>query len=433
MTGFIPLNPSDHVLLVMDREIRREGLPGAWCAFALELEGQPDEAALRSALDEAGSVFPVLTARLTQRGRQFGWRPTSLPIPLIQNHCPPDQDVTDFWKSRFKELMHGSGNSHDEVPLSFHCLQGQGKCLLVARWLHPLMDAGGIKRLFDFVMASPAKRGKYLRNDPSLVDRKLKSWSWKRRLGLLWRGKCHNDRIDLQSSSQPVSPGPMANRSLETDHLLLDAERTRQVLSILYRQVGISGQSLYFIGCLMRALEHMGPGLKRDGWCIPYAFDLRPGNAPVPVTGNQVSVLFAQASHEVTRQRDLLFEHLKRQHAEAVRQELEMAYLPLMWLGRWLSLPRYAQILRQQKYGGERSSAWFSDIGEIRFSQPDFLGAPIKGVRHGCFITTPPSLAVLFSRFAGRLSVSINYLHPDLSAEWISRFQTRLTAELLAD
>ena len=435
MKGFAPLNPSDHVLLVMDREIRREGLPGAWCAFALELGGRPDEAALSGGLDAAAAAFPTLTARLRQRGRRFGWQGGGGAIPLVRHTCPPGLDATGFWRKQLEALMHDPGEAaaDDASPLSFHLLYAEDGTLLLARWLHPLMDAGGVKRLFDFIMSPPEERGRYLEDAPSLVDRRLGSWSWGRRLTLLWRGKRHNDRIDRIESSHPATTVERGRRSLRVRQLILDPEQTARILSNLRRRVGLGGQSLYFIACLMRALERMEPASRGAGWCIPYAFDLRPGNAPVPVTGNQVGVLFAQAPHAVARDRDAVFQHLKTQHAEAIRQELDMAYLPLMWLGRWLSLSKYARILRRQKTGGERSSAWFSDIGEIRFSRPDFLGAPIVGVRHGCFVTSPPSLAVLFSRFGGRLSLSINHLLPDLPAEWIERFQTHLVSELLAD
>jgi len=433
MNGFSPLNPSDHVLLIMDREIRKAGLPGAWCAFALELDGAPDASRLEAALSAAAATFPVLSARLTRHGRIYGWQPTGKAIPLYRRSRPGHLSSEAFWQENYLELMQGAPDAFAGPPLSFHLLEGEDRTLALVRWLHPLMDAGGVKRLFDFLVATPAQRQQFLRGEGSLVDAKLRSWPWKRRLALLWRGKRHNARIDHLESSQPTHLCQATQYSLETCHLLLSREETSQVLQNLRRRVGLGGQSLYFIACLMRALEAMGAEMEKDAWCIPYAFDLRPGNAPGPVTGNQVSVLFAQAPREVVRQRGPLFEHLRRQHADTLRHELDMAYLPLMWLGRWLSLDRYASILRLQKTGGERSSAWFSDIGEVRFATEDFFGATIRGIRHGCFVTAPPSLAVLFSRFQGRLTVSINSLRPALPQDRIEHFRALLTRELLAE
>lgn len=430
MSSFLPLNPADHVLLVMDREIRAAGLPGAWCGFALDLAGRLDENRLQDGLVALAAAFPVLSSRLVQRGLSFGWQLTSHPVPLLRHPLPPGQRAIDFWHSRLLALMHAAADS----PFSLHWIEGENRTLLVAHWLHPLMDAGGIKCIFDFLMAEAHQRRPYLAGDDALVTRKLAAWSWGRKLALLWRGKRHNDWIDRLDSSLPAAPLPPGTpRQLDVVNFSLAEEETKTLLETSRRRVGLGAQSLYLIGCLMRALEAMGPALRQDAWCIPYAFNLRPGNAPVPVTGNQVSVLFAQAPHAVVADRSRLFEHLRRQYADTVRRELDQAYLPLMWLGRWLSLEHYGRILRRQKSGGERSSAWFSDLGEVRFLRPDFLGAPIEGVRYACFVTAPPSLAVLFSRFNGRVNVAINYLKPDFDPAWIARFAEYLRAELLAD
>lgn len=430
MIDFIPLNPADHVLLALDREIRAAGLPGAWCGFALELAGRPDARRLQDSLAALASAFPTLTARLVQRGRRYGWQPTGSPVPLTYHPLPPGQRAAAFWHSHLLALMHDARDS----PLSWHWIEGQDRTLILVRWLHPLMDASGVQRMIDFLMADEHQRRRYRQGEVALVAQKLAAWSLGRKLRLLWRGKRHNDWIDQLASSLPAPPlQPGTSRKLSVVNLVLSADQTQALIETTRRRVGLGAQSLYLIGCLMRALEAMEPALRKDAWCIPYAFNLRQGNAPVPVTGNQVSVLFAQAPHPVVANRNRLFSHLRAQYANAVRQELDQAYLPLMWLGRWLSLERYGDILCRQKSGGERSSVWFSDVGEIRFLHPDFFGAPIEGIRHACFMPAPPALAVLFSRFRGRLNAAINYLEPDFDRTWIERFQEHLQAELLAD
>ncbi|BCX89878.1 hypothetical protein MIN45_P2252 [Methylomarinovum tepidoasis] len=425
MTAPIPLNPADHFLLTMDREIRKAGLPGAWCAIALELAGEPDIAALEAGLAELGRHFPALDARLVSRGRRFAWQPQGGGIPL-HTRCW-DGDLSAV----LADLLNDAGDAFASPPLDCHCLTAPERTLLVVRWLHPLLDAGGVKRLLDYLAAEPQTRDRYHGRETALVLQKLRGWSWLRRLKLLWRGKRHNDWIDRLASSQPAraTAGP---RRLRHTVLLLDRDETKAVLESARRRVGLGGQTLYLIGCLMRALEATGPAERCDAWCIPYAFDLRPGNAPAPVTGNQVAALFAQAGHAATADRDALFRHLRAQHEDAIRRELDQAYLPLMWLGQWLSLERYAEILRRQKSGGERASAWFSDVGEIRLRRPDFLGPPVTGVHHACQVTAPPSLAVLFARFDGRLQAAINHLVPDLDEDWAARFRRYLHDELLS-
>ncbi len=430
-------SPADHVMLVMDREIQAGGMPGSWCGFGLELAGIPRMSEIRQGLTELTQAFPTLTGRIIRKGKRYGWQSTDQIIPLFHHKIADTMEEDSFIQHAIMDIMNSSPDAfaHHTRPLVFHLIEGRQKTILLARWLHPLLDAGGVKRLFDFLMSSKADRQKYLQNDHSLIFKKLRDWPWWHKLRLFWRGKNHNEWIDRLNSSLPTpeSTSHPIPRQLANKRLKLTNNETRHVLENLQRQVGLGGQSLYFIACLMRALEMMGPAVRKDAWCIPYAFNLRPGNAPVPVTGNQVSVLFAQASHEIVKNRKALFAHLKRQNADTVRQELDMAYLPLMWLGQWLSLEKFGHILRHQHSGGERSSAWFSDIGEIRFANAKLLGLPITDVHHATFVTAPPSLAVLFSRFNGQLSAAVNYLQPDLSPQWIEGFCQILKEELLAE
>lgn len=430
---FQPLSPADHVMLVMDREIRSAGLPGAWCGFGLELEGTPDPNCLHNGLAALSEAFPVLSARLVQRGRRFGWQRSGDPIPFTQHTLSSDAGDDDFLHQTLLDLINASADafSPQTRPLTIHLLKGRDISMVLAIWLHPLFDAGGAKRVFDFLMAGPEQRQAFLKDDTSLIQKKLRAWPWWHKLRLFWRGKGHNEWLDQLDSSLATEPAETDSRSLGQATLELTEDQTRTVEKRILQQAGSAGRSLFLIACLMRTLETLEPSQRNDAWCIPYAFNLRPSNAPVPVTGNQVSVLFAQAPHSLVQDRRALLDHLKRQYADTVRRELDMAYLPLMWLGQWLSLEHFGRILRWQKSGGERSSAWFSDIGEIRFREPDFLGAPITKLHHASFITSPPSLAVLFSRFNGRLSASVNYLLPDIEPPWIEGFCQTLKGELL--
>jgi hypothetical protein len=193
----------------------------------------------------------------------------------------------------------------------------------------------------------------------------------------------------------------------------------------------LAGKTLYTLGCFMRAMELAGPPVAKAGYCIPYAFNLRRQNAPTPVFGNHVSCLFARATRAQVRQREGLFAHLLAQNRQTVQEELDVAYLPLMWLGQWLSPARYARLLRKQRSGGELSSLWFSDIGELRFGQEGFLGVPVTGMFHLCWMTLPPGLALLAGQMDGQTTLSYNYLHPAVDEAWLGRAVALMDAELL--
>jgi hypothetical protein len=212
-----------------------------------------------------------------------------------------------------------------------------------------------------------------------------------------------------------------------------NTEQTSIINANATQTVGMGYKSLYFIGCLMRALQRVGMAVENDAICVPYAFNLRQPNAPVPLLGNHVSILFSQASNTVISDRQGLFEHLRQQYAQTIRRELDYSFLPWMWVGRWMSLEKYGKVLRQQKSGGERGSVWFSDIGEMRFVSDDFFGASITGVRHLCLVTSPPSFAVLFGQFQGKLSIAYNYLQTDISSDWVKQVNVALEQELISN
>ena len=149
------------------------------------------------------------------------------------------------------------------------------------------------------------------------------------------------------------------------------------------------------------------------------------------VFANHVSCLFARATREQAKERRVLLQHLLAQNRQVIAEELDYAYLPSMWLGQWLSPVRYAKLLRKQHSGGELSSLWFSDVGELRWGSSDFLGAQVAGMFHLCWMTLPPGLALLVGQMNGQLTLSYSYLHPAVDEAWLERLIAHMDAELL--
>ena len=102
-----------------------------------------------------------------------------------------------------------------------------------------------------------------------------------------------------------------------------------------------------------------------------------------------------------------------------------------MWLGQWLSPGKYAKLLRKQHSGGELSSLWFSDIGDLTWGQQGFLGSPVLGMSHLCWMPLPPGLALLAGQLDGQLALSYSYLHPAIDEDWLDAVIRQMDAELL--
>jgi hypothetical protein len=425
----VKFNPADYFTFVLDQEIRNAGMPGGYCGFVLELDATPDLPLLQQRLDLLATHFPQATARMEKRGKHYAWVATTRRLPLECEQCPPGEDAASFCRERTIAIINRPAPMDTAPPLSFHWLgHAQGGALML-RWLHPLLDARGGRILLNFLSNGNPDA---LKESPSLVLKKLSAWSPWKTMRLALKAIRHNARANKLDSTLPTAMEQGA-QSLRLRVRRYNAEQSAAISRLALRHTGLAGKSLYTIGCLMRAMELAGPPNVKAGYCIPYAFNLRKQNALTPVFGNHVGCLFAQAAREQVQNRNGLLRHLLEQYRQTVREELDFAYLPLMWLGQYLSPHRYATQLRKQHSGGELSSCWFSDIGDIRFENASFMEATVTGMYHLSWITLPPGLAVLTGQINGEIVLSYNYLHPAIDESWLERLMTIMDAELLGE
>ncbi len=410
---------------MLDQEIRNAGMPGGgYGGFVLELGGKPDLDRLQQRLDLLTARFPQASARLEKRGKRYAWLPTGRPIPLERHRNRNGEDGQRI----VLEIFNRPAPLETSPPLAFHWIEGaSGGGMLLLSWLHPLLDARGGKILLDFLCAENPDG---FQEAPSLVADKLSQWSLWGKIRYGFKAKRHNDEANSLYSCLPTDV-EQCGQILRLRLRRYSLEESQRIGQLAQRYTGITGKTLYTIGCLMRAMELTGPPVPKAGYCVPYAFNLRRPNAPTPVFGNHVSCLFARATREQARDREGLLRHLLAQYRHTVTEGLDFAYLPLMWLGQWLSPARYARLLRKQHSGGELSTAWFSDIGDLRWGQGGFLGAPVTGMFHLCWMTLPPGLALLVGQLNGQLTLSYNYLHPAVDEDWLNRLMASLDAELL--
>src|SRR5262249_11693569 len=155
------------------------------------------------------------------------------------------------------------------------------------------------------------------------------------------------------AAASPESPEPpQAGAPLDFRVVRHDPVESAAILENAMKQSGMTGIALYFIGCLMRAIESAG-GSHGEAYCVPYAVNLRKRRALHPIFGNQVTFLFAQAGRDVTADRARLFAALREQHKETVRGGLDHALIPLMQLGGWMELPDYGRRIRHTPYKTE--------------------------------------------------------------------------------
>lgn len=430
------LNPADTFTLAMDEEIRQEGMAGSYGGFALELDQTPDITALQLRIDELAQRFPVITASLQQRGKRFYWCSRSQPVKIFHQHpCPADQETETHQRQTLEMVMNHRESRPILAPLEFHLITGLRKNIFFMRWIHPLCDARSADLILQYLCTDSAEQ-RALFNQPeteSLVNTYLgKQGLWKN-IRLFLKAKRHIETIDHYQSILPTLQPDQKPHTVRYSIQRFDSQQTAEIARQTRQHVGMGGVTLYYIGCLMRALERINPDSPGEAYCIPYAFNLRRQKTLTPMLGNHISALFAQAHRDlVLGERSALFKHLKQQYADAIRNQIDYSFLPVMWLSSWLSLAKHGQHLRQSYQSKtERSSFWFSDIGTPDFSNRTLLGAQVTHLFHLCQISTPPALALLSCQYQGRLTLSYNFVTPMINQTWIDQLHQAMSEELL--
>lgn len=429
------LNIADSFTLAMDEEIRHDGLPGSLCGFALELDQIPDIEILQQRINKFSRHFPVALASLQQHGKRFYWCKRETPPQLFfQHHCTDKQSGQSFQKQTLLQLINEKKERADIAPIEFHLISDSEQTTFFIRWIHPFCDARGIDLIVKFLCAETEKeRNLFTKTtDKPLVNIQLDKYRWWQKIILLLKGKRYIAKIDNLQSIQAFDFN-QAPKQLNHTIKRLTQQQTKQVNKLARKHGGLTGTSLYYIGCLMRALEKINPDSEGEAYCSPYAFNLRKQRVLSPVTANHVCALFAQAPRELVNDRKKLFNHLKQQNADVIRQKLDYAFLPLMWAGSWLSLDEYGKILRLSSKGKERSSFWFSDIGKVDLPIENFPGAIIERIFHLCQVTTPPGFALLCSNYQNQLTLSYSFVEPIISEQQIEALHQQLLAELLEE
>lgn len=419
----IPFNPADYFTYVLDQEIRASGMPGGYCGFALQLKGLPDLERLQQRLDLLVERFPKVSACIEQQGKRHVWIPTYERILLELHACNPDVNQQNESQRLLLEIF----NRPELRPLTLHWIQAGFGGTLLLNWNHPLLDARGAKIVLDFLCTDQPEK---FQESASLINAKLAQWGFWKKLQLLFKAKRHNNQANSVDSCLPTQC-EQGEQSLKLKIQRFDLEQSKRIAALARQHTGLAGRTLYYLGCFMRAMDRVGPPHARAGYCVPYAFNLRRQNAPTPILGNHVGCLFARATREQTQDRTSLFAHLLNDYSQAVRDELDMAYLPLMWLGQWLAPRRYAKFLRKQHSGNELSSLWFSDLGDLSWRKTGFLGATVTDLTMMCWMPLPPGLALLVGQLDGQLNLSYSYLSPAVDDVWLDKVLKVMETELL--
>jgi len=417
-----PLNTADHFTLMMDYEIRQSGLAGNFCAVVFEMEAALDEHSLATKAAYFIERFPEANVRLVQQGRHYFWQACEQNKPIFFAHQVDDNDA-GF--KHIQTIINTQSSIHDTAPIEFHLINMPNSAYFLLRWFHPMCDAKGAELILHQLLTGENVSADSSDNPFAQLTQKWGLWE---KIKMMYRSKKHVEQLGKTASSLP-SLKPVVADELNVQLLRFDEDTSTQILKQSMKEAGMMGTSLYFIACLMRALVKTGCD-EKEGFCVPYAMNMRKRKALFPLFGNQVSFLFAQASLEEVKNRPQLFTSLKAQYKETIRAGLPQALIPLMQAGSWLSLEKFGDIIRKTPSNEERSSFWFSYTGEPEPKVTHIEGVAVQGMFQVSQVTSAPALAMLVSQYNGKLTLSFNYVANQIDADWLKALLSHMQAEL---
>lgn len=416
------LNTADHFTLMMDHEIRKSGLSGNFCALVFELDEKLDPELFTIKTESFLQRFPEANVRLKQQGRRYFWQSYTQGSSIFFTHQANHKDSAH---QIIQSIINTEASACDAAPVTFHLINMPEGSFFLLRWFHPICDAKGAELIVHYFLHDDETPPQGQNPFAQLSNK----WGLWKKLGMMYKAKKYIDRLDQTSSSLPKIKNIPADK-LDFKLLSFDADTSKSIMRNAMKEAGMTGTSLYFIGCLMRALEKTGCQ-ENDGFCVPYAMNMRKRKALFPLFGNQVSFLFAQASMEQVRDRKKLFTSLRAQHKETIRTGLDQALVPLMWAGSWLPLEKYGAIIRNTPQGEERSSFWFSYTGEPDPQVLEITGAKVKTMFQLSQVTSAPSLGMLVSQYNGEITLSFNYIANQIQDEWLDTLTEQLSKTLI--
>ncbi|MGH8498038.1 MAG: hypothetical protein ACRERV_04410, partial [Methylococcales bacterium] len=252
------LNPADCFILAMDEEIRKEGMPGSICGFALELDARPDIRKISERIDHFCRNFPSALASLRKIGRRFYWCKRENPKSIFYLHegCANSNEMDEFHEP-IRQLMNRLETRDALNPLEFHLFQGSAKSVLLIRWIHPFCDAVGAGLILQYLAFDCPPLENALNGPPaSLLNERLDRFSLRQKFNLLLKAKKLIEQIDRLQSILPHG-GALPPQSLNFRSFQLSLEQSWKISESSRQSVGLTGTSLYTIGCLMRAIDRM--------------------------------------------------------------------------------------------------------------------------------------------------------------------------------
>jgi len=193
-------------------------------------------------------------------------------------------------------------------------------------------------------------------------------------------------------------------------------------------------KSLFSLAATIRAIDaiRVRRGAPPLPMAIPVPIDLRRRGALGPTLSNHVTFLFFRVEPRQATSTGQVVSLLKEQMMDQMREGIPQSCATMMDLFRRVPLAAYARLVRRPSKG-QIATFFFSDTGESCSGLETFLGHPVADAFHFAPVSRPPGVAVIFTRFRGRLAAVLSWAEGCLDESEQRLFEERLRAELLGE
>jgi hypothetical protein len=420
MKNSSPLNGSDQLMRGFDFEMRRHGFAGNHCQIILELAAKISPEILRNRIAVLQRQFPILAARVEKIFKPK-WK-----IPnRIKKYIPVcvHRDELNLRQEIFNEPLQ---IKRGEL-LRFDLIEREGARMdLIFTWAHTLMDATAA----EYFLTAISDEKIILPNSNSQPPGAPAKWP--ERLDLMKKSVTQLDKFCENQPRSLKTRHTNAPRELQYYVEKFSAGETGKIRANGSRLCGILGDAQFHAAVCGLELHrlHQKLGSTTKSYILPMPVGLRPKGCIEPLFSNQIDMLMLQFLPEQLDSIEKIVAALKKQTAQALRENSIGYGRKLSQLFSFLPLPIYMAVL---KHGlkGEICSLFFGDTAAVNPKLENFLGTTVENFIHVAAVTPAPGLGVIFYYFRGELRMTVVHAKTVLNNDEAANFSANLRARLL--
>ncbi len=430
------LSGFDWIMSVIDYLIKKSTVAGNASQLVFMLDGQVDEARVRSYLSRFLKEFPVVQGQVARDytlapywriPKKYIENGLNLNIYRLENSAAP--------KSVLSVMEEGSNRpfKRKNEHLAFHLVYTKDRqsCLAMT-FDHRLLDARGAEAFLDLFQQYFADGG-----DPAVTKGVCLTASadldnWKHKFAA---GKTINRRlIALSKTSVRNLPLPHSEvkKGFRFRSICFDREQTEKIYENAYAVAGYLMEMPYLFAAVVQTMHEFfeSKGASGQSYMVPVSVDMRSAkDIRQELFFNYVSMFFFQINVDTLKSRELLLKEIKAQMYEQVQSQIPANLLAASALLRIAPLPVLNKLF-QLPVGGNIASFCFSHVGKSSYRFPDLLGANIKNIFHMPRIPVPPGLGIFFNSSNGQLNAIITWLDGLLADEEVDLLERGLIDRL---